>query len=710
MRIDLHCHTMATKKGEPVERNISPEDFVRILNNSNVSVAAITNHNFFNLEQYNNIIEDKKIGDLQVWPGVELNITGTNSNFHLIVISNPKKLKEFSKICTDKINCVSPDSLSIEIKDIVSIFSDEDVILIAHFDKKAPAISIEDAKYLKDNLNNTPIYMEPANLRSAGILYAHNINSLIGSDVRDWGKYDPYVLPELKIPFKNYENFKLLIKKDPEIIKTFVNKKFSETKKVIIEKDEIEIDIYNDVNIFFGSKGTGKSRILDQLYAQYNSKNSNAVTFFRSADSEDEFKRMLKISVESNLLTKFGFDEMKKEFDKIRIWQPATLTATSRYYNYKVASVKNENIKKLGIATVKFSKINSKFSLVNEIKNYKTLVSNFNEAMEIVEKNQLLDQESLIDFKEKITTILENQLNIRNKKIFEFYSTDLEEKAINKIKDLATAKTGNMAKPSGTGLVAYYQELRAIDDIFSNIIKKVSSAPIVEKKYLGNLIDKGKIYLSEEYYLNPFDGSNVSYRSGRHKVTELRSIFTLIKEISDKIFTENFSEKLNLLRSQFVFQDFDLADFIGMKKNIINEKDEEYKPSTGETVMLLLDNKLNQEKDIYILDEPERSLGHYYINKIIIPRIKTLASENKKVIIVTHDANIAVRTLPFQSIFREYDGKSYNTYCGNPFIDELVINGSPSFKKSWTKLSLETLEGGPDAFEERGEVYGKENY
>src|SRR5690606_30073849 len=71
-----------------------------------------------------------------------------------------------------------------------------------------------------------------------------------------------------------------------------------------------------------------------------------------------------------------------------------------------------------------------------------------------------------------------------------------------------------------------------------------------------------------------------------------------------------------------------------------------YDPSNGECSMLNLHCELEEEKDVYLLDEPEKSLGNEYINDVIIPLINEKARQGKKVFISTHDANIAVRTLP----------------------------------------------------------------
>lgn len=122
--------------------------------------------------------------------------------------------------------------------------------------------------------------------------------------------------------------------------------------------------------------------------------------------------------------------------------------------------------------------------------------------------------------------------------------------------------------------------------------------------------------------------------------------------------------------------------------------------------MVLLHNELMEEKEIYLIDEPEKSLGNDYISDVIVPLLKQHAQSGKKIIIATHDANIAVRTLPYNSIYREHDANGYYTYSGNPFSNSLICNIETKENLDWKEISMKTLEGGRDAFGERGKIYG----
>ena len=87
MKIDLHCHTKQIKSGDGEKRNVTPEVFREKISNADIGIVAITNHNAFDYEQY--IALRDAVSDIcAVWPGVEIDIQGSNGKkFHLIVVA-----------------------------------------------------------------------------------------------------------------------------------------------------------------------------------------------------------------------------------------------------------------------------------------------------------------------------------------------------------------------------------------------------------------------------------------------------------------------------------------------------------------------------------------------------------------------------------------------------------------------------------------------
>ena len=149
----------------------------------------------------------------------------------------------------------------------------------------------------------------------------------------------------------------------------------------------------------------------------------------------------------------------------------------------------------------------------------------------------------------------------------------------------------------------------------------------------------------------------------------------------------------------------DVAPFIGLSRIIVGEDRLAYDPSNGEKGILLLQRSLSAPADAYLIDEPELGMGNSYIDQCIRPRLSDLAKEHKIVVVATHNANIAVRTLPYQTIFRQYSKGRYYTFTGNPFTNKLVDINDPCHVLSWKDESMHTLEGGKEAFYEREHIY-----
>ena len=149
-----------------------------------------------------------------------------------------------------------------------------------------------------------------------------------------------------------------------------------------------------------------------------------------------------------------------------------------------------------------------------------------------------------------------------------------------------------------------------------------------------------------------------------------------------------------------------LDDFVGISKRTVNDQLEPYLLSNGERSILYIQKTLGAETEVYLLDEPELSMANSYIDEVIRPRIIDLGRKNKIVIIATHNANLAVRTLPYTTIYRFHGHSGYKTYIGNPFTDNLVNIRDPDDKLDWRETSMKILEGGREAFNERKEIYG----
>lgn len=175
--------------------------------------------------------------------------------------------------------------------------------------------------------------------------------------------------------------------------------------------------------------------------------------------------------------------------------------------------------------------------------------------------------------------------------------------------------------------------------------------------------------------------------------------------MKDGVFSDGIKDALDNCRSS-LSQINSLDVFVGLRKYpTLNNDGKEYSPSNGEKAIIAIQRALDCKADFYVLDEPELSLGGEYIDNVIREKISKLGRAKKTVFIATHNANIAVRTLPYTSIYRKYDKGEYKTYVGNPFTNKLLNINDENDALSWREESMRTLEGGEAAFKNRGEIY-----
>lgn len=710
MNIDLHCHTKATKKGDSSKRNISSiENFIKTLENNDVGICAITNHNHFDKEQFKKICaaESKII----FWPGVELDVKGKTSQGHCIMICNPTQLDKFEQWCKDNLEQYNPDTFLIDTENLSKSIDELDVICICHYGNKKPCLDDGDIDNFKESLKNKkPFFLETSNLRSAGILLAHNINALIGSDVQDWDKYKDYSLPQLKIPLDSFEKFKKLLQKDRGIIKTFIDEKLLENVKIKPFDDcEVELPIYNDVNIIFGGKGTGKTIFLESLEKYFISKGYSDIATYYAGKKSEKYSSIIEFNISDSDLGVFNIpDNINNDFNNIINFKDAKVTPITKFRDW--IKTKNISKKNFGFTKCVFSTVIDNTHYNEYLQSYKNLKSNIQNLLKniLFQKN---NKEDIEKFNITFSLIIENAKNELKKEFCRYNALKLEKFTIEKMKKLYHSKSGLEPKPSCTGLIDVYSNCKNIYNSSTNILFQLNRPSEKIIKFIGKLPDKGKIYCCKEISINPsLVFEKPKYNGG--KKNNLKNIKEKLKNLQSHCFTSLLSTNVAKLNSELLSSNIKrLEDFLFACSYTQKENGELYNPSNGEQSMIVLNNALlDDNKEIFVLDEPEMSVGHKFINDIIVPRILELAKANKKIIISTHDANIAIRTLPFLSVYREDCGNgNYKTYIGSAFMENMNEYGKDN-TISWAKTSMEVLEGGKIAFNERGETYGNEKY
>ena len=710
MKIDVHVHTKRIKKGDAQTREIDARRFHKIISSTDVKIVAITNHNHFDLTQYNDFAEI--VGDdFQIWPGVELDIVEDGRRSHLLVIVSPIHAQPIERIMNSLSKETTPNNFCISIDDVVSNFDSLNPLYIAHYKKKPNLIDKDIEKLISKTAHKSRVLKEATNSISAGIFLSHGHSSIYGSDIQDWDKYQALSkdLPDLRLPVESFEQFCMLLNKDRKAINSLLDKKAPEkiTIKPFEDGKSLEIRVYNDINIFFGSKGTGKSKILEAIARYYANKGITAHKFESGSSTLEDIYDLncKKISID---LLDYGIEYCKKEIDFIKKAQEKEVTSLSRYRQFYSEKIKNANARKIKVKDFSTEDIQvheREFSSVNAVhkkfKDFKDYLETDNSV------NKFIENSKLKKLSENFTSILKDLESKRLGAFVEFKVAYLFNSLVEKVKLEVTKKTGTPGKPSTTGFRKYASNRIEIEIAVKTILENIRKKIEIPSEYIGNLDEKGDLYCKTEIQIHDGNIRDSKLQPvASVKKTPQREFSKVIKLINDNLYSPLLFEQITDLNSiEGVESIPTILELLLISKYFTLNK-EPYEPSTGESSMLLLHKELKKDKDVYILDEPEKSLGNEYINNVIVPLIKEKAKIGKKIFIATHDANIAVRTLPYNSVYRKHGINGYETFVGNPFSNNLVNIKDEKDKIDWKVISMRTLEGGKIAFGERGQIYG----
>lgn len=716
-KIDLHTHTQICKQGDGKKREISPEEFVKKMRENSVEICAITNHNKFD------ILEFKKIRELDdeltIFPGMEIDVTLYNGQHkHIIVVASPEKMQQFDEVFDEESRNYDDYIISYEefIAKVKS-FPKTEIIVIPHFylKDKQRGVTIEEANKLREDLEGYIVILEPKSIQAMGIINSHNDLALFGSDVKDWNSYSEYILPEIKYKIDSFAKFYKLAENPALFIKNILE---GTTYYEINRSDSTNypdlrkpIKIFEDINIIFGEKGAGKT-IFVKNYVYPTLKNLGKNVFFHEGkDYNTEYEEII-----NELNNKIAIDEEKKNSIKDTIQILFDYSELNNYngleqiIKYRKSALSNKNAERI-------CKRDSKISASISTEDIKMVLSetyrNFKKINAVEELNGIVNRDFMS--REK----LDNELKSLKQDILEDAESYIKNafsnkgiiRSIDSIKESIKKQTGSDSAPTHIKFSELVEKRlnrikynKRLMDLFEEIEDiKISS--------LGKLPQKGEVQIESVIKVLPetevFSAESLFDKNGlptRRKLMkkfnhfDINTCFSTINQYFDasekSIDVDDFVNKV-IKHSYQIY----LIDENRDRKNYI--------PSEGEKAILSISAILeNNQYDFYIFDEIERGLGNRYISSYLIPKIKELRDRGKTVIISTHNANIAINTLPSQTIYSAYDvlHEEPEFYVGNMYSN--TLENSKSDKLKWEQIALLHLEGSEEMFANRRDIYG----
>ncbi len=161
--------------------------------------------------------------------------------------------------------------------------------------------------YYLDKIKNASIVADSNNWKTLYVLNKKGYKSFIASDNKDWDNYVKKAenLMEINIKFKNYQDFFNLMSYSLDSYKRLVEapqKSSSQEYEIFDGNDEKynigKIDLFTGVNILFGAKATGKTKILNTIYE----KNKEKAEQYISSDKDKYIAKMKENYLSDNKL------------------------------------------------------------------------------------------------------------------------------------------------------------------------------------------------------------------------------------------------------------------------------------------------------------------------------------------------------------------------------------------------------------------------
>ena len=658
-KIDFHIHTVPSISDRHFDFDIeSLKEYVDLLE---IDCIAITNHNLFDKNQYDQITKELEI---KVFPGIEIDLEGG----HLLIISENKNLDDFTAKAHKVSDLITSPSDDISYDELVEIYGElNNYLLIPHYDKK-PNIKSSTLEKLGDNI----FVGEVASLRK------------FKSCIKEIDKLTPVIFSDCRFieNMPSYPTRQTYLDVEETSLKA-IKGCFYDKTKVFLSKEEGNdffqatddgVMLSTGLNVIVGGRSSGKTYTLDKICDNFDNVKYLRQFSLLQNDKED-FKKL--VTTRHSLITENYLKEFKDvvyDINEIDLMdneisiekylaslkkfasESDNLDAFSKcaLYNESKFTLDNlDNIKKLISATQSLIETNEYKDVVNKhisddnLKNL--IVELIHKHNEIHEKNQK---------KEWCNNLIES---IKDSLKFRSTTTTVEEVDFNKIQleKIKVQKFKQLVKSIQTEKVIDSKEIRGFKVLAKT--KKYTGASQLKNK------SKSKLSFSEAFnnYENPYKFL-ISLQNVGIEETEFYKYFV---DIDYRTLNKHGYEVSGGERSEF---------------NLLHEISDAIK------------------HDLLLIDEPESSFDNIFLKNEVNELIKEIAKEIP-VIVVTHNSTIGASINPNQVVFTQkivnQHNVEYKVFFGHPTSKTLKSANGEEIKN--LDVLLNCLEAGEDAYNER---------
>lgn len=694
VRIDLHLHTLSVD-GKDNGFTFSMAWLKKYVESVGLDAIAITNHNFFDLAQFDQIQEKL---ECTVLPGIELSLKEGHVN---IVFENTVEIKQKLRDVSEQLDLGETGSLTItEYKDIFNSFDQGLMIFEYGKSNSLPIDEDFDDDFFRDYTFvrgvSSQLKFQKALMQEESFCPVLFSDGHATDDDPDPARNDISKL-SLKTTFVQMEkfNYQQLLRelKKPQHI--WVTEE-GLANIFQIEVDHEPVNVSTKLNLVVGRRGSGKTYFLDHIQNQYGH-GDTIVSYIRQFKSIDDTKEYLKR--ESNKIALEARQEWvnkhKSQLDGIVTFYTNPITDEVTPFFQSLRRFANEIVTSGFAKKVKlFSQ--SSFEIIELIQYQKTL----SELKDVIEAKDLWMYVSDEHRSQHVDNLIVAYEELRNNLEKEEVSNSIKEFANSIISDVKTIVQKNTAIDPVSDLDLYhqfehYEEQKKILHFMSKAIAEPRTKTV--PKYTYTIRVSKKPWSGADEFLN-----SVPNKGMRPAVKD-----SLIKPYLN----QQYREFLESLFSGNYQNHFDLVNGFGLSRYLFEFNVELLttsgtKASGGQQVALGLMMKLDDAKksDIVLVDEPEGSLDNVFIKDELIPKLHDLA-QNTPVFVITHNSTLGALLDPDRLIIAKFDAaaKKYLLLSGD-FLSRKVYDNIGHEQQSYEDF-IDAMEAGISTYEKKGVQY-----
>ncbi|WP_335989180.1 histidinol phosphatase [Pseudoalteromonas sp. CH_XMU1449-3] len=668
-KVDLHIHTVRTESDARFTYSLATlKHYVEAVG---LDCIAITNHNVFDLYQFNEINESL---DITVLPGIEIDL----ENGHMLLISDNQELELFSEKCQRITELISYPNPNITLDNFKAIFPDLGrYILIPHYDK-TPKVK----QFVIDDLSNFITAGEVQSAKKFINTYkqSDDLVPVLFSDMRMGENITnyPFRYTCLNISDCDFRSIKLGISKREHVSLT------EEEGNDFIEVMNGDVKISTGLNVILGKRSSGKSYTLNSIYQGAGEDDVKYIKQFELLESDEGRDKKDfddHISRNQSDVTERYLSLLKIAIDDIQTIDLRNDDYQLERFAKSLSDNANNQTRKDAYSKVAlFSETlfpeRDSSSLASLISSVQNLLNNL-EYSPIVEKH--LSRTSLIALHADLVAKYKQEESDRRIKRF---TNDL----------ILSIKSSLNVKTTLTPI-----EQIDLKQIALNRVKVQRFNELAELVKLDKRIDKKELY----------GYSVVAERSRFKNATELQRVIKRKLSLVEAFgYYDDPVAYIEKLRESGV-EDSEVYKLITkVNYRILNKFGDSV--SGGERSEYRLLRKLNDAKnyDILLIDEPESSFDNTFLFGSVNSIIKDL-SKQMPVVVVTHNSTVGSSIIPNYIIYTEKsqteDGLVYDIYSGRPTDKYLYTKCGKSIENYI--VQMDSLEAGESPYAKRSADY-----